>query len=255
MQTELSKQFKERLEKKAIHNCEVYEEDYEKVKPKIEMIQRLAEIESSIYAIFDLNRYNYLLQSEEQIRIFGLGNSDGEKISFDMHYGSIHPDDREFVLETDNMLIDFFTGMPFEEKQNYKLVYDFRTRNVDGLYLRYVHQSIPLEQDRNGKTWLTFVITNPISDRDTVEKPQRHLVNIKTGTLHLFNTSNSDSLLTKREREVLLYISRGYDSFNIADKLHISINTVNNHRQNILKKTKTENATQAVMYYKRLGLL
>ena len=84
------------------------------------------------------------------------------------------------------------------------------------------------------------------------------MINIKTGELHLFNNVDGESsgmVLTKREKEVLLLISRGYDSYNIADKMQNSINTVNNHRQNILRKTKTENATQAVLYAKRIGII
>ena len=59
----------------------------------------------------------------------------------------------------------------------------------------------------------------------------------------------------KRETEILSLIACGYDSKNISDKLFISINTVNNHRQNILRKTKTENTTQALLYCKRLGII
>jgi len=80
----------------------------------------------------------------------------------------------------------------------------------------------------------------------------------KTGKLHLFNEidgADSGVVLTKREKEIMVLISRGYDSFNISEKLHISIKTVNNHRQNILRKTKTDNTTQAVLYAKRVGLI
>ena len=67
--------------------------------------------------------------------------------------------------------------------------------------------------------------------------------------------ADSGVVLTKREKEIMVLISRGYDSFNISEKLHISIKTVNNHRQNILRKTKTDNTTQAVLYAKRVGLI
>jgi DNA-binding CsgD family transcriptional regulator len=222
------------------------------------MIKRLAEIEHSIYAVFDMHKHNYLLQSKEQLEIFGFEKQPGKTINLEMHYERIHPDDLAFVLETDNMQFQFFSNMPFEEKKEYKLVYDFRTRNTDGFYVRHVHQSIPLEQDRNGRTWLTLVISHPVSERAKNEKPQRRLINIKTGELHLFtkiDENNSGVVLTKREKEILVLISRGYDSYNIADKLKISIHTVNNHRQSILRKTRTENATQAVLYCRRLGII
>jgi DNA-binding CsgD family transcriptional regulator len=40
----------------------------------------------------------------------------------------------------------------------------------------------------------------------------------------------------------------GYSSKQIADKLHISINTVHNHRQNILKKASCSNVAQLMAF-------
>ncbi len=258
MEKRLEKLYAIRLNNQKFHKCVVAEEDYKRIEPKIEMIKRLAEIESSIYAVFDLHKHNYLLQSKEQIEIFGFDKLEGQAISMEMHYERIHPDDLPFVLETDNMMYQFFSNMSFEEKKKYKLVYDFRTRNTDGFYLKHVHQSIPLEPDKNGRTWLNLVISHSVSGHVKNDKPQRRLINMQTGKLHLFNEvdrKKSGVVLTKREQEVLILVSRGYDSFNIAEKMKISINTVNNHRQNILRKTKTENATQSVLYCKRLGII
>lgn len=49
--------------------------------------------------------------------------------------------------------------------------------------------------------------------------------------------------------------SKGFASKEIADKLFLSINTVNNHRQNILEKIKASNTSEAVSYARNLGLL
>jgi len=63
---------------------------------------------------------------------------------------------------------------------------------------------------------------------------------MKTGKLTLFNDEAeyaSNAVLSKRETEVLGLISQGLNSKSIAERLFISVNTVNNHRQNILAKT------------------
>ncbi|MBQ2508909.1 MAG: response regulator transcription factor [Bacteroidales bacterium] len=49
--------------------------------------------------------------------------------------------------------------------------------------------------------------------------------------------SNSDADLSDRELDVLVLAAKGYSSKAIADKLHISIHTVNSHRKNITHKT------------------
>ena len=52
-------------------------------------------------------------------------------------------------------------------------------------------------------------------------------------------------LLTKRELEVLSYISIGLLDKEIADKLNISVTTVRTHCRNIYKKLGINNRTEA----------
>jgi two-component system response regulator NreC len=54
--------------------------------------------------------------------------------------------------------------------------------------------------------------------------------------------------LTKREEEVLQLICQQYTAEEIAEKLFISVKTVNNHRNNLLFKTGSRNMTGLVLY-------
>lgn len=54
--------------------------------------------------------------------------------------------------------------------------------------------------------------------------------------------------ITKREEEILQLICRQYTAEEIADKLFISVKTVNGHRTNLLQKTGSRNVTGLVMY-------
>ncbi len=250
---------KTRLKNLNSHRCVVSDEDYERVMPKIELLQRLSEVERSVYAIYDMNKGNYLLKSSEQVKLFGDAQADIDgKYDASVLFGNIHPDDLNFVLETDNMTYRFFSELPADEKKDYKLVYDFRIQNREGKFLRYMHQVIILELDKKGKSWLSLIITDMLPEQTSNEKCQRRMINMKTGKLYLFTSDddlNSEILLTKREREILDLIARGYDSKNISEKLFISVNTVNNHRQNILRKTRSENTSQALLYARRLGII
>lgn len=259
MKQNLQQLYNRQQENTLSHNCEVNEDDYTRVMPKIELLSSLSEIERSLYAVYDMNKRNYLLESVEQKRIFGEEQTgDDGKYGGDVLYRNIHPDDLPFVLETDNLYYKFMTALPVSEKKDYKLVYNFRVKNTEGIYMRYLHQVVTLETAGNGKSWLILIISDLLSDRAGNAESQRRIIHIETGKQHLFSNeeeSGSGLLLTKREQEVLSMIARGYDSRNISDKLCISINTVNNHRQNILRKTKAENTTQALLYARRLGLI
>ena len=52
--------------------------------------------------------------------------------------------------------------------------------------------------------------------------------------------------LTLRESEILRYIANGLSSKEIAARLFISINTVANHRRNMLRKKGVKSSAQLV---------
>ena len=52
--------------------------------------------------------------------------------------------------------------------------------------------------------------------------------------------------ITPKERQILDLIVQGYNSREIADKLFLSIRTVDNHRANMMKKTKAKNTADLV---------
>ncbi|MEM0999537.1 MAG: response regulator transcription factor [Bacteroidota bacterium] len=54
--------------------------------------------------------------------------------------------------------------------------------------------------------------------------------------------------LSRRETEVLVHIAEGHSSKEIADRLHISVRTVDTHRSNILHKLELANTAQLVRY-------
>jgi two-component system, NarL family, response regulator NreC len=54
--------------------------------------------------------------------------------------------------------------------------------------------------------------------------------------------------ITKREEEILQLICRQYTAEEIAEKLFISVKTVNGHRTNLLQKTGSRNVTGLVLF-------
>jgi DNA-binding NarL/FixJ family response regulator len=86
----------------------------------------------------------------------------------------------------------------------------------------------------DGKSYLGFDISNPPG-------------NIK-------NTSELP-LLTRRETEVLKLIADGLTNPDIAEKLLISVQTVDSHRKNLLKKFKAKNRAELTKIAFSKGLL
>jgi two-component system response regulator NreC len=62
-------------------------------------------------------------------------------------------------------------------------------------------------------------------------------------------------ILTEREREVLGLIAQGLSNQEIADRLVISVKTVNRHRENIMAKLKLHSRVELVRYAIEKGLI
>ena len=60
--------------------------------------------------------------------------------------------------------------------------------------------------------------------------------------------------LTKREREVLELIARGYDNGQIAGRLSIRPKTVRNHATNVYSKLQVKNRAQAIVKARQAGI-
>lgn len=56
----------------------------------------------------------------------------------------------------------------------------------------------------------------------------------------------NEILLTRREKEVLNMIAEGYTNSEIADKLFISVSTVDSHRKNMLMKMEVKNTAALI---------
>jgi len=68
------------------------------------------------------------------------------------------------------------------------------------------------------------------------------------------NDDKPDVLLTNREREVLQLIAEGRTTRKTADKLHISIKTVETHRKNIMEKLGLRTVAELTKYAVREGI-
>lgn len=71
----------------------------------------------------------------------------------------------------------------------------------------------------------------------------------------IYFPNEEDALLTKREIEVLKWLCEGLSSKQIANRLNVSVYTVNNHRQNMLEKTNSGNSLELFKYALANGII
>lgn len=126
-----------------------------------------------------------------------------------------------------------------------------RLKGADGLWHWINHRMYALAWTTNGSYWLNMCVYT-LSDNGT---GNAKLVNTRTGECSVLTSKDYQAILSERETNVLLLISEGILSKEIAGRLNISKNTVDRHRQRILEKLGVDNAIEACRVARAMGLL
>jgi DNA-binding CsgD family transcriptional regulator len=237
---------------------DVSESDYRVFEGSISLLERLAEVQTSSVLVFDFYKRNYLFKRIHYSNQIGHDNQKIDELGLNYFVSLIHPEDYPILLDTYQKALIFLESLPIAEKKDYKLIYTFRAKGKDGKFYPIIDQVVILELDKKGKIWLLLAISDFLPSKGKMEKASRQLINIKTKTLYLFNNNsnyNEKQVLSTREIEILGLVSKGFASKEIAEKLFISVNTVNNHRQHILEKINAANTAEAVSYARNLGFI
>jgi len=163
----------------------------------------------------------------------------------------IHPDDLPNFINFEATVTKFWQQLPPGKVMKYKSRYDYRIRKKNGVYIRILQQIITIQSDEEGAVLRTFVVHTDITHLKTTNKMMLSFIGMEGEPSYIDvkpekRFSTTKELLTKREREILLLISRYHTSAEIADLLSISILTVSTHRKNIFKKTGTKTPLQLI---------
>jgi len=231
--------------------------DYNILKYHIPLLERINVVDSGCISIFDLYQRRHVYYSPNYASVLGW---DPEIALNDITYtnGLIHPDDLPGLYRAGLYFITLGFSLPVANKKDYKSIFDYRVIGKEGRYVRVIEQQLPIELDSLGNVWLALSIIDLSPDANLEATFTGRLLNHRTGELFYFPPNEDPpkpaQLLTNREKEILGLIAHGLISKEIADKLYISVNTVNTHRQRIIEKLNVSNTYEALRYAHDKGL-
>jgi DNA-binding CsgD family transcriptional regulator len=232
--------------------------DYGLLKYHIGLLETFDVVDSGCISIFDLYKRKHIYYSPKYEKVLGW---DSRRAESDTEYTNslIHPYDLPLLLKAAIYYIRL--GFSIEDKnhkKDFKAIFDYRVLGLKGQYVRIIEQQIPLELDRSGNVWLALSMMDLSPDNDLSLPFRGRLRNHRTGELFHFPPAEDlpeiSKSLTHREKEILKLIASGLISKEIADKLYISVNTVNTHRQRIIEKLNVSNTYEAIHYANERGL-
>jgi DNA-binding CsgD family transcriptional regulator len=153
-------------------------------------------------------------------------------------------------------------GIPVHEHRNYIFSYNFCIRNRKGGYEEFLQRNCFLSDNDGDPIFSIGILINVnkhqyenkvVQTVDYIDGSgcSEHLQSLRA----VYHLHQEDKLFTKREKEVIQWMADGLSSKMIAHKLHISENTIINHRRNMQEKSNMPNSTALVSYAIRNGII
>lgn len=184
----------------------------------------------------------------------------------DKYFELMHPDDVPLTMTYLKLVHDFYLSIPLNEKKNFHPNFYFRLKRPDSNDYRIVLlQFIEMLCNEDGDVVSMLQLLTDISHIDFANfSPMLTLLDEKNEVLYFSkpNTNEQNELcsakvvhLTRREKEIIRLLAKGFGSKQISAQLNIAKNTVENHRQHILRKISCNSSAEVVAYAARYGFL
>ena len=222
--------------------------------PIIQQLNLLMDENDQFITVADLAQIKFLYVSEGIRRMIGVEPN----MLNPSHFVEVtHPDDlsRFGLLRAQTFVVE---KEVLETKKGSALVsFTIRLRNPGGVYFNCLCQAYfffsPIP---HSAVYLLQVISNV--DRFETRKHGFH--HYKGKDLSYFRYPDNELLkigpaFSVRELEIIKLIESGLSSKEIADKLFISVHTVNTHRRNILQRSSKDNISNLIYELNEQGLI
>lgn len=178
----------------------------------------------------------------------------------DLEQFLLEEDKLTYINAIENTLKKHLTFFQKKLKFQYRSSFIFRTQKEDKRITTYVQNNIPLEI-KDGKIASFFSTVTDISHTDVQQKHQLTFYNLYEKEEFHFElrknipAENKEFHLSKRELEILQCVIKGFTTKETAEKLKISMETVNKHRKNMIKKNNKKNIIHLATDAFKKGLL
>jgi DNA-binding CsgD family transcriptional regulator len=175
----------------------------------------------------------------------------------------IKEDHRDFLLNCIlPVALNYFKEhSTFSTGQDYRYTCCLKVKNHNRNYSWYLVDTVIIEADENGFPIRTLITCTNINQFKKDEILYYNIMKKNSDGIYevmLEGTADNKAKelkLTKRELEIINLISQGYTNRQLAEKLFISLNTVQTHRKSIMKKTQCTGIAELTNFAFSRGLL
>jgi len=222
--------------------------------PIILKLEALLERNDQYFQVFDMGQMRFLYTSKGITRLIGVTP---EEINPGHYTQMIHPEDEERLGQARSQVYRMEKEI-FQLKKGSALTsYNLRLYNQEHKLLSlFVQDYMFFSPVPYKAVFLIQVVTN--IDWFRFSKNSFHYYVGKDLSLFKFPDQELLSIgpdMSQREYEIIRLIESGLSSKEIAEKLFLSVHTVNTHRRNVLKKARKPQISDLIYDLKGKGLL
>ena len=208
-------------------------------------LEKMMESNNQFFHIGDILQMRIIFCSKGSIKAIGI---DPDEITPYHFFEATHPDDLERHTRGRAKMVKIAYDLYTAGKGSTLMSTNIRLRNPQGLYTNLLYQLYFFYSTVPVKTvYLLKIHTN--LDWFTKRKHGYHYY--ISNNLSFFRYPDPEMLMmgnpfSDREFEIIKLIESGMGSEAIADKLFLSVHTVNTHRRNILEKSGKESLAELI---------
>jgi DNA-binding CsgD family transcriptional regulator len=260
----LTNTYRNYLEISKLNNAMPIDIDVSKIVRKLKNTVSITSRFAPVIFLSDYTSGEYIYVDELCFSVLGFSAKYFMEMGVESYLSKWHPED--FNIFNNKIFpynISFLKNLPLEKYEDIVFSYNYRILNAQGDYLTMLQRFSFLPGNIIGKPsgmlGMIIDITHFKADDaviHTIEEITREQTQ-KTTLLYKRNYFPNEKLhaLSKREVEILKLMGEGLSSKQIAGKLTLSINTVNNHRKNMLRKTGSANSSDLLNGAIKHGLI
>ncbi len=231
-----------------IANTQLSEEELNK---HIELLNHKNHINSSALNIVDLTNSKYYFIDPEIEKIYGYTKEELNEKTLSFAFGRLIFSHKVSLIKSVLHHRSFYAKLSPEEYNDYITNRELTFVDKSGTKRKILQQIIHNFFDDQGVIFAMATLFTNISHTKKDDSFKYYIYQRSTNQLvyEKGGVNRDRNLFTKREIEIIDFISSGLSSKEIADKLHLSIHTVKTHRKNILNKVPVRNMTELIKKY------
>ena len=205
---------------------------------------------TSVYVI-DYMKQGFEFVSENPLFLCGNTATEVLEMGYAFYFNHVPALDLELLMKINLVGFDFYEKLALDERILHTISYDFHLKNKEGKLILINQKLTPVFLTDNGKIWKALCIISLSSERNSgnikIYKNGENKVYVYNLIHDCWETSEKVSL-SRREKEILQFSTRGFTINEIADTIFVTPDTVKFHRRKLFEKLEVTNISEAIAY-------